>query len=54
MLIVAIGRQENKLMANAELRQQCVDRPKLHALATAGVPDAGGVNVILTIRDQER
>jgi hypothetical protein len=51
---IAVGRQHGQVVAQAELRQQGIHRSDLHALATAMVPQRRGLNVILTIRHDQR
>jgi len=41
-------------MANAELRQQSIDRANLNAGATTNVPQLRRADVILAIRHKER
>ena len=41
-------------MTDAELYQESVNRSDLHACAAANVPQVGGPDVILSIRNKER
>lgn len=51
---VIVSRQQRQVMADAELRQQSIDSPDLHACAAAQVAQLRGVDMILPVRAEER
>src|SRR4051812_12437362 len=51
---ILVGGQHREVMANAQLRQKRVDRPDLDALSAAVIPQLRRINVIVTIRHDER
>lgn len=40
-------------MTNAQLREECIDRPDLYAGAAATVAQIRGLDVIVAIRDEQ-
>src|SRR5581483_5021851 len=51
---VFIAGEHRQVMADAQLGQQRVNRSDLRALPTAMVAERGGLNVILSVRHQQR
>src|SRR5207253_383308 len=54
MAEVAVGRQHRQFIADAELRQQRIDRPDLDSCATAPVAQLGSRDVVVPLRNKER
>jgi hypothetical protein len=50
---VMIGRQQHKLMADAQLHEESVDCPDLHALSSTTIPDLGSSDVIVPAGDDQ-
>jgi hypothetical protein len=51
---ILVRGQHCQVVANAQLRQKRVDRPDLHALSAAAVPQLRRIDVIVAIRHDER
>ena len=51
---VFIGRQHRQLMVDGQLRQEGVNRAKLNTASTTGVPKFSSVDMIGTVRYEER
>jgi hypothetical protein len=51
---VMVRRQQQQVMANAELGEQCVDRADLYARTSAPIAQVRRANVVVAIRDNER
>jgi hypothetical protein len=51
---VPIGRQHREVVAEAELRQQRVDRADLNAAASAFVSQSGCVHMVEPVRNEQR
>jgi hypothetical protein len=51
---VLVRRQHDQIMPDAELSQQRIDCSNLYAAASATVPQLGGLDVIVTIWNQQR
>lgn len=51
---IIVGREQREFVSDAELREQSVDRPDLHACATAAISQRRGIDVILPVRHEER
>ena len=50
---IVVGRQQGKLMANAELRQNGIDRAKLQTGATTAISEFRRIDVILAVGRQK-
>lgn len=51
---IVVGRQQRKLVANAELRKNGVDRANLQTGPTTAISQFRGIDVILPVRGQKR
>ena len=51
---IVVGRQERKLVADAELREHGVDRADLQAGPATTISQVRGIDVILPVRGQKR
>lgn len=51
---IAICREHGQIVAHAKLRQKRIDGADLHAGAPTSVAQFGGVNMVLSVRDDER
>jgi hypothetical protein len=52
-LKVVIARQHHQVVADAQLRQESIDRANLNAMTAACVADVSGFDVIGSIRHEE-
>lgn len=50
---IVIGCQHQQFMTNAQLRQQSIDCSNLNTLATAGIPQFGGMNMVVPVWNQQ-
>ncbi len=53
-LKILVRGQEYQVVPTAQLDEQCIDRSNLYPAPTAGVPDPGGLDVIVPVRLQKR
>jgi len=53
VLVVAIGAEHDQVVAHAQLCQERIDGPDLHALAPARVANLGRGVVVLSVRHQQ-
>jgi hypothetical protein len=54
ILEITVGAEERQGMPNTKLGNQCIDCSNLNSYATTRVSQRGSLDVIITVRNQER